>query len=600
MIYFARSQTHHRWLCILAMLFFLFGAAIAEATVTASIDKPTLMLGDTFQLSVYGEGLSNNAVPDLSQVVNDFELISSNQTQQVAMVNNRMTSQTVWMFVLAPKHVGTMNIPAISIGTQQTAPLTIKVTDPAKSQSNNAAASDNSQPTPTTPQAVDTKPNIFIKAELSPSSPYVQSEAIYTLRLFYNKQIINPQMGIPSAEGANFIRIGDNRIYQKTIDNHSYQVIEMKYAVFPEKDGILSIKGPEFSGDVTLNDDQNLFIGGTKPIHAQSNTVMINVKPIPDSAHDTWWLPAEDVQISEKWSSNLDNVQAGVPITRTITLAAKGTTASQLPVLISANLPGFQVYPDKPTLTSSSDGETVFGTRIERAAYIPSESGSVTIPAVKIEWWNTRTNQLETAILPAKTMTVIKGSGTAEQTDTPKSTVSNQQLQSANMMPMTQSLLAYVQKATTWFWIALVLVMIWVVTIIGFLIDKKKSDDKNRQMMKSPASDSIKEGEESLKKLKAQMDRAVKAHDPLQFSTALIALARHTWPETEILSLRDIVKKCQTVAAQEAILGLDELRYSYSSTGWQADVTWKVIAKELVKASHDTKSDDDVLPKLYP
>lgn len=584
------------YLISIIILVFILCTTIAKATVTASIDKPSMLLGDTMQLSIYGDNLSANAVPDLSNVVDDFNLLSSSQTQQVAMVNNRMTSETVWIFVLSPKRAGSQVIPPISVGTQQTAPLTINVTDPGNAQPNEATPSDQTQPAQTAPKNVDNTPSIFIKADLSPPSPYVQAEAIYTLRLFYNKQIVNPQMGIPSVDGANFIRIGDNRIYQKTINNRSYQVIEMKYAVFPEKEGILTIKGPEFSGDVVLNDNRSFLIGGTKPIQAQGNTIMINVKPIPVTAQNTWWLPADDVQISEKWSADLNNLRAGVPVTRTITLAAKGTTATQLPTMISTDVPGFQVYPDKPTLTSSSDGETVFGTRIEKAAYIPSESGSVNIPAIKISWWNTRTNTLESAILPAKTLTILNGQGGTEPTVGATPPVSSKPVEKITLTK--KSLIEHAQTANNWFWVALSLVIVWFITVMAFLIYMKKRKIKKNSVTQ-PAEAKPLTGE-SFKILKARMDQAVKAHDPQQFATALIALAKHVWPESEILSLADIVKKCQTAAAKEAILGLDALRYSYTSTSWQADITWKMISKELVKTTEQSDRDEDALPDLYP
>ena len=74
------------------------------------------------------------------------------------------------MYVLVPKHTGTLIIPAITIGQNQTQPITLTV------------IAGNSQ------QAPAANKTIFLTATLTPNNPYVQSEALYTLKLYYNAQ----------------------------------------------------------------------------------------------------------------------------------------------------------------------------------------------------------------------------------------------------------------------------------------------------------------------------------------------------------------------------------------------------------------------------
>lgn len=586
-------------------------SVIAEAEVTASIDKTSLDVGDNLQLTIYAGNISNNAVPDLSNVVNDFDLIGSSQTQQVAMIDHRMTSETVWIFTLSPTHTGTITIAPISVGTQQTQPITVQVGDgtndnssannastPASSPSNtvqNTVAPPVVTPTPKVSNVSD----VFLKAELSPDAPYVQSQAIYTLRLFYDKQIANPQISEPTVSGGDFIRIGQNDVYQKIINGHPYQVIEMKYALFPEKSGPLTIKGPTFQGNMFTGSMVTFSNSNFKPVQAAANTIHATVKPIPTSAANGWWLPANDVQLSDQWSTDLANVQVGVPITRTVKLAAQGIMATQLPVLISSNIPGFQVYPDKPALTSSSDGENVFGVRIEKAAYIPTQAGSVTLPAIVVNWWNTQTDKMETATIPAKTINILPAANGASPPVTPVAiTPTNNTLTTS--LTTTKSLpIVHAKTASFWFWVAIGLGTLWLLTVILWLIYRSLNKPKAKSVTLLDNDDKTVVSD-SLKQAKAKIEQAVKAHDPQQFSLALITLAQKVWPETAILSLTDIANKCKSVAAKEAIAALDKIRYSNKSGTWQAESAWQIIKSEITPEKTMAKRDEGQLPKLYP
>jgi hypothetical protein len=604
---FSKLVSVHKIFVMVITISLLCFSTIVKADVTASVDKQSLDLGDNIQLTIYAGNISNNAVPDLSTVVNDFDLLSSSQTQQVAMSNNRMVTETVWIFTLSPKHAGILTIPAISLGSQQTSPITIRVNDGTGGISNapvTASATPTvaaSAPPPVTPStATPSIPDVFLKADLSPSSPYVQSQAIYTLRLYYDKQIANPQISEPSADGANFIRIGQNDVYQKVINNHPYQVIEMKYAFFPEKSGTVNIKGPTFMGNMLVGSMVSFTNANFKSVQTSANSIKATIQPIPTAAANTWWLPAGDVQISEQWSSNLDNVQVGVPVTRTVKLAAQGIMATQLPVMIANNIPGFQIYPDKPAMTSSSDGENVFGTRIEKAAYIPTQAGTVTLPSIVVNWWDTKTDMMETATLPAKTINVLPAASGSSQPITPVSIPSNTESNTlmTNLTTQKNSVISKMKATNYWFWITVALGIIWLITIIAWLIYRGTRVKKTVAQLNEKSHDIG--TSETLRQARARVEQAVKAQNPQQFAVALIGLAQRVWPEASILSLTDIASKCKSAQAKEAIAALDKIRYSASSGTWQADFTWQMIANDLVPEKSISKKNDGQLPKLYP
>ncbi|MBY0543929.1 MAG: hypothetical protein K2Q14_00090, partial [Gammaproteobacteria bacterium] len=271
------------------------------------------------------------------------------------------------------------------------------------------------------------------------------------------------------------------------------------------------------------------------------------------------------------------------------------------PVMITTDVQGFQVYPDKPELKSSSDGETVFGTRIEKAAYIPTQAGNFILPAVRVSWWNTQTNTMETVTLPSKTITVLSAAGkTAASTPSavvPTTTQLLSQQTDAKKTLTTQSLLDALKNINAWFWVAMTFATAWLVTLVILLIYWKNKRNK-RNHESSITVESVKAI--SLKDAKSRIEQAVKMQDPQQFSLALIHYAQQCWPETRILSLTDIQEKCISPIAKDAIAALDQLRYSHSSRGWHAAETWKVIAPEFSVKKYLSKPDKNQLPSFYP
>ncbi|MGI9325631.1 MAG: hypothetical protein ACR2PZ_10460 [Pseudomonadales bacterium] len=79
-----------------------------------------------------------------------------------------------------------------------------------------------------------------------------------------------------------------------------------------------------------------------------------------------------------------------------------GLLALFLPALISPmETPGMSVYADQPVLTDEE-----LARRTETVTYVFSAGGTFSLPATSLRWWNTSTNRIETANVPALTLTV--------------------------------------------------------------------------------------------------------------------------------------------------------------------------------------------------
>jgi hypothetical protein len=101
------------------------------------------------------------------------------------------------------------------------------------------------------------------------------------------------------------------------------------------------------------------FNGGRRELHrVKTAAITFDVKPKPDNYPlDATWLPANNINIAETWSQSPEQFKVGEPITRTVTLAAEGLSAEQLPPIFSEQeVDGFKFYPDKPNIENQTTG----------------------------------------------------------------------------------------------------------------------------------------------------------------------------------------------------------------------------------------------------
>ena len=81
-------------------------------------------------------------------------------------------------------------------------------------------------------------------------------------------------------------------------------------------------------------------------------------------------------------------IRAGEPVTRTLTLEAKGLEASQLPEIHPPESGTLRVYSEQPELSNRSDGDWIFGRSEQRITYVVTQPGKLELPEVRIDWWD--------------------------------------------------------------------------------------------------------------------------------------------------------------------------------------------------------------------
>ena len=397
---------------VISFLVLLLTSQSLWADVRASLSRTTIQEGDTVTLNLLASGDVDDADPDLSVLADSFDILGTGSSHSTSIVNGKISSSRQWQVELMPKHKGEITVPAISVGTHRTAALTLTVT--AQPQAVVAGAGE----------------PVFIRTQLLPADEpvYVQQQLRYTLQLFYRQRLYDGSFDGPQIDNALVERLGDDLQYQTTVNGSQYQVIERRYAIFPEQSGTLEIAPVTFTGrlagqarqrmpSMQMDDMMERFFGSSsmtspgKRLRLRGEGFRVDVQPRPATFSGQHWLPSEQLVLTDSWAAAPPEFRAGEPVTRIITLQAKGLESSHLPDIALDDSPGMRLYPETPVYENHTDGEWVIGSSQHTFAYVPTTAGTQTIPAITIDWWDTATGEQKTAGLPAWTINVEPGDG---------------------------------------------------------------------------------------------------------------------------------------------------------------------------------------------
>jgi len=124
------------------------------------------------------------------------------------------------------------------------------------------------------------------------------------------------------------------------------------------------------------------------------------------------FLAATALKLEEQLELGGQPVQPGKAVIRTVSAHAEGVPAMFLPPLLPGPGPaGVSAYPDAPRVAELGGTGGAAGRRTETVAYVPRRAGRFTLPPVRLRWWNRAAGRLETASLPAHTVTVAAAAG---------------------------------------------------------------------------------------------------------------------------------------------------------------------------------------------
>jgi len=524
-----------------------------DATLSASVDRDSIHANESFTYILRAEGQLSGR-PDLSVLGRDFDVIDTSQSTRIQIVNGRSSQVAEWVVELMPRAPGSYDLPSIRLGALQSNAVPLDIL-PAVNDS--GADGD-----------------IFIEVELDRPSAYVQSQVVYTLRLFVGIGTGRATLTAPRVDGGEAIveKLGGDREYTTVRSGRVYNVRERTYAIFPQTSGQVRI-GPAVY-DAVIYPSR----GFQRQQRLSSDVLELNVNPAvapPASNPGAVWLPANSLSIEESWSDSPTRFEQGIPQTRVLTVVASGLLETQLPELDPGVTPGLRQYPDQPELSRETTATGIQATRTERYAVIAQQAGPVELPPVELPWFNVDTGRWEIARIEGRTIDVLPG---AQSEPPPEATTS------AATPPA-----AATPGPGVWPWVSAGLAIGWLATLAAWAISRRRHGGRAA----APAADRP----PSERALIRQIGAACRVDDARRVQDLLLEWARLRFDDPPV-SLGALAARLQGQLGTE-IAGLEAALYGPRASDWRGQGLFEALkASRSVRRPAGNQDDDPLMP-LY-
>lgn len=534
-----------------ALLLLAFACQAGAASLSARTDRSELSIDETLELILETEDGTVFGRPDLEPLAGLFKVIGTRQLNQLSGIDGAARAVTQWLVTLQPLQTGELTIPPLQLGEWRSEPISLRVT-------------------PSSAEAAGKLAPIFIDASLDSDNVYVQAQAVLTLRIYHSVSLYDDSTLSPlQMDDALVEPLGNSRTYEKDIDGVRHGVIEVRYALFPQKSGELEIPAQLFSATTVapVAGDNPYGSRFGKSSQVRSPSIRLQVRPKPaDYPAGAPWLPATSLTLVESWSPQQDEAQVGEALTRSLLLKAAGLSSTQLPPLDSAQLPDLRRYPDQPSLADEITGEGISGSREQREALVASRPGAFVLPALEVVWWNTREDRIERTRLDERTLRIAE----------------NPELQQPAEEAAAPSRIA--ESSALWPW-QLSTALFAITTLLGFglWLRARRQPAVARTLQTGPNPRSLLD----------DLRRACLVNDTQATRQALDAWARQQ-PET----LADMAARF--VPLSDALDGLNGALYSETGQRWQGEALWLAIQNLPSSEPGNGEQSSGALPPLYP
>jgi hypothetical protein len=233
---------------------------------------------------------------------------------------------------------------------------------------------------------------------------YEQQNVVYTVRVVSrdNLKTLNPV--IPRMEGA-ILDLVDGPVASTRYSRQSNNleiINEYHFKLTPLRAGEIVIPPIGFKGShvetTPLYGSQRKPAGNTANKFSISADSPLKLQVLPAEPAVTPWLPLNDLKLRLHLPEAAP-ASAGVPVTLSLELIARGALGSQLPSLEQQlKSDAFRVYRDSVDTRNevSAGGLELRGSRKESYTIIPLKDGWLQLPEIQLAWWDvdTRTPML--------------------------------------------------------------------------------------------------------------------------------------------------------------------------------------------------------------
>jgi hypothetical protein len=534
----ARVRAAATTLC--AWLALASAAWTQEPAVQATVDRPVVRINESFTYVLRVEGAVRGE-PELAPLAEQFDILNTTSSRRIGVVNARASEVNEWQYQLMPKRAGDFTIPPLRVGDRQSNAVTVRVLAP---DPNASAAAD-----------------IFMELSAEPDVIYVQSQVLFTLRLFVGVSTGRATLTAPETTGVEAIveKLGEDSQYQTTRGGRDFIVRERRYAVFPQQAGTLTI-GPVTFEAMVIPDR-----GFSRVQRFRSDVLELAVQPAvapPPALAGAAWLPAQRLTLTEQWTEPGDELAVGIPRTRSIGVEALGLLETQLPDVLLETQAGIRQYGDRPELTREITPAGLLSRRTVSYAVIAQTPGEVTLSGVRLPWFNVATQRWEVAELAPLPMRITPSTDVAAAEPAAEPAAAPPPVAAPQRNP--------------WPWISGALALGWLATLVLWWRARGRAP---RQPVAQPPPAAA---ARPLRKILRDLESACAVNDPAAARQALLELAETRFTADPPRSLGALAAMLPDDVGRE-VLALEAHIYGAAAGAWRGDGL-KTMLRELERA----------------
>ncbi|MGF1692126.1 BatD family protein [Photobacterium kagoshimensis] len=196
--------------------------------------------------------------------------------------------------------------------------------------------------------------------------------------------------------------------YTQRRDGQTWSIQRWEITLYPQVSGQFHIPPTRVTAQVSAPNGQNVQANLTTPPLAFKASL-----PSGFLSGDKGWVAASALTASEQWqvSREQGELKVGDSITRSVTITGTDTLSVLLPPLLAATenhepSDSYHRYPQPNALADSQSRGNYQSSRTEEVVYVLQKGGELHFPDLKLQWWNTDTQQLETLTLEGRRFTV--------------------------------------------------------------------------------------------------------------------------------------------------------------------------------------------------
>lgn len=407
---------------------------LASQTVSFTASAPAeVQAGQQFRLVYSINAEADNFTPP---EFTDFAVLggpNQSSSSSIQIINNQVTRSTTYTFTytLAATREGSFTIPAAKVrsgGKQYSSnPVTIKVRA-ASSQQPGSQSPQNTQ----APGTISNK-DVFLRASVDKSDPYMGEQIILTYRLYTRIPVSNyhiEQSPAQSGFWAEELLRDQTKLlqYNDVVDGEQYTVAEIrKVALFPQRSGKLNIdplaveivarvqqQGQRRrTGDPFFDNffDDPFFASRYQNINhtLRSNAINIDVKPLPVQGRPAEFSGAVG-DFSMRATIDKTELTANEPINLKVIVSGKGNVR----LIDKVNFqfpPSFELYEPKITSDVQTTQAGVSGSRTLDYLLIPRSAGNFTIKPAAFSYFHPGRGEYITLNTPEFAFSIARGEG---------------------------------------------------------------------------------------------------------------------------------------------------------------------------------------------